>query len=183
MFMSHHRVCTHDNPCTVLLVEDVDDQADLAIENVRQYGEDGIKLLRARTKAEGLAMAIEKGASLRLILLDLKLPDSRGLQTFLDMKAAADEAVPIVILTNHSDPETEHAAMAAGAQDYVLKIEVADGSRSLVRIIRHSVERQLYRMGVLRAAGVLAGVQKEPDADALARIGEVKQNLWEMLAD
>lgn len=181
MYMSHHRVCTHINPCEVLLVEDYDDQAQLAVANVVKYGDGGIRLIHVHTKAEAVQITKEKGAGLRLVLLDLLLPDSRGLQTFLDVKAVTDEAVPIVVLTNLVDSEVEDAVMRHGAQDYVLKSEIADGSRSLVRIIRHSVERNQWHVAGLKAAGMLAGIIKGRDADALETITEVKKNLLEMV--
>jgi phosphoserine phosphatase RsbU/P len=73
-----------------------------------------------------------------VILLDLALPDSRGLETFLTMHAHAAE-VPIVVLSGYDDETTAVKAVQAGAQDYLVKGQVDDNV--LVRSIRYAIER------------------------------------------
>ena len=53
-----------------------------------------------------------------IILLDLSLPDSRGLETFFVMHANAND-VPIVVLSGYDDETTAVKAVQAGAQDYL----------------------------------------------------------------
>ena len=55
-----------------------------------------------------------------VILLDLMLPDSRGLQTFDKIRAEASD-VPIVILSGLEDEELGIEAVRNGAQDYLVK--------------------------------------------------------------
>lgn len=74
-----------------------------------------------------------------VILLDLSLPDSQGLDTFIRMHTKAPE-VPIVVLTGLDDETISVQAMQAGAQDYLIKGQV--DSNLLVRSIRYSIERQ-----------------------------------------
>lgn len=71
-------------------------------------------------------------------LLDLSLPDSRGLETFY---AARDEAphVPFVVLSGSGSEEIAIQAVQAGAQDYLMKDEIND--RILARSIRYAIER------------------------------------------
>jgi len=73
-----------------------------------------------------------------VVLLDLTLPDSRGLETFFAMHARAGK-VPIVVLTAYDDETTAVKAVQAGAQDYLVKGQVDDNL--LVRSIRYAIER------------------------------------------
>jgi phosphoserine phosphatase RsbU/P len=73
-----------------------------------------------------------------VILLDLSLPDSHGLETFFGLHAQAGE-VPIVVLTGHDDQQIAIKAVQAGAQDYLVKGQVTDNL--LVRSIRYAIER------------------------------------------
>ena len=74
-----------------------------------------------------------------VVLLDLNLPDSDGVETVLRVREA-DDAVPIVVFTVTGDHATAAAALRAGAQDYLVKDEIAAG-RALHRAIHHAIER------------------------------------------
>ena len=91
-------------------------------------------------QVEMLAAAVERCTeeTFDVILLDLNLPDSRGLQTFFTVQAHAAE-VPIVVLTGHNDEQSAMKAVQAGAQDYLVKGQVND--RLLARSIRYAIER------------------------------------------
>lgn len=73
-----------------------------------------------------------------VILLDLSLPDSQGLDTLARVLAEASET-PVVVLTGHDDQETGIQAVQKGAQDYLVKDRV-DG-HLLNRAIRYAIER------------------------------------------
>ncbi len=73
-----------------------------------------------------------------VVLLDLTLPDSQGLATFLALSARAEE-LPIVVLTGFDDESTAVKAVQAGAQDYLVKGQVDDNV--LIRSIRYAIER------------------------------------------
>jgi serine phosphatase RsbU (regulator of sigma subunit) len=73
-----------------------------------------------------------------VILLDLGLPDSRGLETFFVLHARAPD-VPIVVLSGYNDEAVAIKAVQAGAQDYLVKGQVDD--HSLVRAVRYAIER------------------------------------------
>ncbi|MBI5494605.1 MAG: PAS domain S-box protein [Deltaproteobacteria bacterium] len=72
-----------------------------------------------------------------LVLLDLSLPDSQGLDTFTRMRDAAP-GLPIVVLTGNSDETVATHAVQAGAQDYLVK---GSAGRELARAVRYAVER------------------------------------------
>ncbi len=74
-----------------------------------------------------------------IVLLDLSLEDSQGIETFLVMRLHALE-VPVVVLTGLDDERTAVRAVREGAQDYLVKGRI-DGE-VLVRAIRYAIERQ-----------------------------------------
>ncbi len=74
-----------------------------------------------------------------LILLDLGLPDSQGLDTFVNVHTHAPE-VPIVVLTGLDDEELGLKAVQMGAQDYLIKGQVM--GNILVRTVRYAIERK-----------------------------------------
>ncbi len=89
---------------------------------------------------ELLSAALELCARRRfdVVLLDLALPDSQGLETFFAMHAQVDD-MPIVVLSGYSDEAAAMKAVQAGAQDYLVKGQVDD--HLLVRSIRYAIER------------------------------------------
>ncbi len=84
------------------------------------------------------AMEIAEKRPFDVILLDLTLPDSRGLPTFLALQDRF-AGVPVVVLSGYDDEQTAIKAVQAGAQDYLVKGQVDD--RLLVRSIRYAIER------------------------------------------
>lgn len=73
-----------------------------------------------------------------IVLLDLNLPDSRGLETFTRLKAQHPN-VPVVVLTGEIDAEAGVMAVAQGAEDYLVKQQV-DGP-TLCRVLRYAIVR------------------------------------------
>jgi serine phosphatase RsbU (regulator of sigma subunit) len=78
------------------------------------------------------------GRDIDCVLLDLGLPDAQGLDALYAVLGAGDAAV--VCLTGMEDEQAGVAAVAAGAQDYLIKGQV-DGDL-LHRALRYSVERR-----------------------------------------
>lgn len=87
----------------------------------------------------GQALARLTSAEYDLALLDLNLPDSQGLETFVRIHNTAP-CLPIVILTGEDDLEQSLAAVRFGAQDYLCKDSMSGGQ--LVRSLRFAMERQ-----------------------------------------
>lgn len=73
-----------------------------------------------------------------VVLLDLSLPDSHGIETFHKVRRQAPEA-PVVMLTGLDDETTAVEAMSQGAQDYLVK-GGTDG-HALLRSMRYAIER------------------------------------------
>jgi PAS domain S-box-containing protein len=74
-----------------------------------------------------------------IVLLDLGLPDSQGLETLNALLKPAGE-IPIVVLTGLADDVLSVEAVDSGAQDYLVKGKI-DG-RTLFRILRYSIGRK-----------------------------------------
>jgi serine phosphatase RsbU (regulator of sigma subunit) len=73
-----------------------------------------------------------------VVLLDLSLPDSHGIETFHKVRKRAPQA-PVVMLTGLDDETTAAEAMSQGAQDYLVK-GGTDG-HALLRSMRYAIER------------------------------------------
>ena len=86
-----------------------------------------------------LAERERAGEPVDVVLLDLSLPDARGVDTVARLHAAAP-SLPIVILTGLDDEATALQAVQTGAQDYLVKGSVT--AVGLRRAVRHAVERQ-----------------------------------------
>jgi signal transduction histidine kinase len=74
-----------------------------------------------------------------ILLLDLGLPDSDGLETLRAMRSHAAE-LPLVVLTGNSDEQTGLAAVREGAQDYLIKGQIT--KNLLIRSINYAVARK-----------------------------------------
>jgi serine phosphatase RsbU (regulator of sigma subunit) len=88
-------------------------------------------------------------ASTLCILLDLDLPDSQGLDGLRRTLALAGR-IPVIVLTGRVDRDLGEAAVAEGAQDYLVKGTVT--GEELVRAVRYSVERRRGQETVRRLA-------------------------------
>ena len=83
-----------------------------------------------------------------IVLLDLMLPDSRGLDTFTKFYQAFPD-IPVVVITALSDEEFGIKAVQSGAQDYLIKGDINSNilSRSLVyALIRHEKDENLRQL-------------------------------------
>jgi serine phosphatase RsbU (regulator of sigma subunit) len=118
----------------VLLVEDDDGDA-LLVEELLRDVDAPVVFRRARSLGQASAMVSEAAC----VLLDLGLPDSRGLQGLRQLLEIDPEAA-IVVLTGEANEHLGEQAVRAGAQDYLVKGEVA--GHMLHRVIRYAVERR-----------------------------------------
>jgi len=122
--------------CRLLLVEDIESEAKLAIRHLRRVS--GWRF--AIEHFERLTPALTRASQQRfdVILLDLNLPDGAGIEVCRRMAAAAPDS-PIIVLTNQNSVELGTKALREGAQDYLIKREVDD--IMLGRAIRYAIER------------------------------------------
>lgn len=83
----------------------------------------GYETLVAPTMLDGLRRS--RSTSFDLILLDYELPDGTGVE-LCEIIRALDLETPILFCSNTKDPKVREAALAAGAQGYLDKMEVFD---------------------------------------------------------
>ncbi|MEI8375470.1 MAG: SpoIIE family protein phosphatase [Planctomycetota bacterium] len=120
----------------ILLVEDDPDDVWVMRNLLGDRWDGPFKLSHVELLSAGLERLSE--FPFDIILLDLSLPDSQGLETFFTMHAHANN-VPIVVLSGYNDESSAVKAVQAGAQDYLVKGQVDDNL--LVRSIRYAIER------------------------------------------
>ena len=120
----------------VLLIEDNPGDAHL----VRLYLEEADPAGFEVEVADRLNTAIERLGEndYDIILLDLSLPDSDGIET-LNSILDVGLGIPVVVLTGYDDALIGSAAVQSGALDYLVKKDVNPGTLS--RVIRYSIER------------------------------------------
>ena len=122
----------------ILLVEDDSDDVWIMRGLLGDRWDGPFELVQVELLASGIKRCDE--GDFDIILLDLSLPDSRGLETFFRMKAGIGDSVPIVVLSGYDDENTAVKAVKAGAQDYLVKGQTP-GSL-LTRAICYAIERR-----------------------------------------
>ncbi len=147
----------------VLLVEDSDSDAALLIETLREAAGDLFQV----TALERLDKALRrvKTTLFDVLLLDLTLPDSTGIETFRTARASAPH-LPIVLLTGVDDEAVGAEAMRQGIQDYLVKGR-ADG-RQIARAIRYAIERKRSEEALRRMEERMGQIQKLESLGVLA---------------
>jgi len=121
----------------VLLIEDNPGDARLLREMLIEAGINKFNLVHVKRISEGLNRLRQD--NFQVILLDLSLPDSHGLET-VDRVCNAAPYVPVLVLTGLDDEALAIRAVRKGAQDYLIKGQM-DGNL-LVRAIRYATERK-----------------------------------------
>ncbi|HZR46652.1 MAG TPA: diguanylate cyclase, partial [Candidatus Manganitrophaceae bacterium] len=124
-------------PIRLLVVEDNAADVRLVQEMLAEADAARFRIVHADLLAKGLKALSEQ--EIHVILLDLSLPDSFGLETLKGVRSAAPR-LPIVVLSYHQDEALALQAVQMGAQDYLVKGE--GNGDSLVRTIRYALERK-----------------------------------------
>jgi len=122
--------------CDILLIEDSPSDRDLLEYALRQPRDATYRLRHAATLGGGLSLLAKRGPD--VVLLDLNLPDSAGMDTARRFCREAPD-VPVIVLTGLGDEEMGLEALRGGAQDFLIKGEF-DGW-SIWRTIRYAIER------------------------------------------
>jgi len=97
-----------------------------------------------------------------IVLSDLSMPDSHGLETFQRLHARAPH-VPIIVLSGLNDTTVALSAVHQGAQDYLIKGEV-DG-QLLARAMRYAIERKRMSEQLHRYAAELREKNAQLESD------------------
>jgi diguanylate cyclase (GGDEF)-like protein len=136
-----------ENSIKLLLVEDDIDYAYLLQNFLKTLGETPLTWSHAESLAAALEMVRDE--QFDVILLDLLLPDRRGIETFDILREHAPEEA-IVVLTAVNDEDLGVQAVREGAQDYLIKGSFDNAQ--LLRSLRYAIERHQARSALRRLA-------------------------------
>ncbi|MEW5744942.1 MAG: EAL domain-containing protein [Nitrospirota bacterium] len=120
----------------ILLIEDNPADADL-IREMTESCRPRCLLTIAEELSSGLELLEKKPFD--VVLLDLGLPDSSGLDTLRSFQEKASE-LPVIVLTGLADEELAAQAISMGAQDYLVKGQL--DSETFLRSSRYAQERK-----------------------------------------
>jgi two-component system cell cycle sensor histidine kinase/response regulator CckA len=142
-------------PVRTLLVEDNPGDARLIGEMLAEVAKGQFDLVTVGRLSQALQSLFADNFG--VVLLDLSLPDSQGLETFTRMQGQSTRT-PIVVLTGLDDENLAVKAVQEGAQDYLIKGQV-DGNL-LVRSMRYAIERHAVREELKKANRKILEQQK-----------------------
>jgi len=131
-----HALLIEDDPGDILLLK----------ESIADISMGRIKLDCVDRLSRGLIQL--SGQNYDIILLDLNLPDSQGLDT-LNTTIKRFPKIPVVVLSGLADDAITIEAVRRGAQDYLVKGEIS--GPLLMRVVRYAIERKQVE-AVLRAS-------------------------------
>lgn len=130
----------------ILLIEDNETDALLVRSELQQAMGDQITLVHTERLDSALKLIHEH--SFDLILSDLTLPDSDGINTINQLRDSA-ASIPIAVLSFRNDEKLAIKIIQAGAQDYLVKGSLTKGV--LTRVIRYSIERKRIEESIKKA--------------------------------
>lgn len=138
----------------VLLVEANQDDADLIRELLGTDGQARFELECVPRLSDAFE-CVRKGC-FDIVLLDLELSDSNGMETFRAMRQVTGNDIPIVVLTGNNDERIGLAAIQEGAQDYIIKGQAL--GLLLARILCYALGRHLATQRLLKSEQFLRSV-------------------------
>jgi signal transduction histidine kinase len=157
------------SPIRLLLVEDAAPDATLLRYMLADVPGASFEVTHAKRMSEALDRL--GSATFDAILLDLSLPDSRGIATVKQVNAAAPH-LPIVVLTGLSDSEAGMEAVREGAQDFLIKGQA--GGQLLGRSIRYAIERKQGELQLMALNETLEQRVAERTATATRRAAQLQ---------
>jgi signal transduction histidine kinase len=167
-----------ENPVlSALLIEDNDDDVGLISEMLADAP--GVRFELTCTDRVGKACAHLRKNKFDIILMDLGLPDSDGIESFRKIHAQV-EATPIVVFTICDDETKGINAVREGAQDYLVKGKV-DGEL-LVRSICYAIERKRSEMEIRAYAEKLEKANEELQEFAFVASHDLQEPLRKVQA-
>ncbi|MGA2043415.1 MAG: EAL domain-containing protein [Roseiarcus sp.] len=127
-----------DSVASVLLVEDNRGDARLLYEMLNEHQNRAVDLIHVATMSAAVAHLAKKCVD--VVVLDLGLPDSQGLEALRRARAVAPRT-PLVVLTGLDDEDIAIKALQQGAQDYLVKGQIE--AQGFLRAMRRAVERKI----------------------------------------
>jgi signal transduction histidine kinase len=137
----------HDQPVSVLQIEDNTEHIELMTQMLATVP-GAIQFVVHSCIALGEGLEWLRRGDVDLILLDLTLPDSDGIETFIRVIEAAPD-IPIVVMSGINDVALAIETVQLGAQDYLVKGHV--DNHLLIRSIQYALERKRVQLQLQRA--------------------------------
>lgn len=131
---------------------------------------------------ERLSMGIEyinNNEGLDVILLDLLLPDSQGMDTLSRIQSVTQD-IPVIVLSNHDDESFAVKTVQMGAQDYLVKERV--DRDVLARAIRYAIERHQMIKKLEQAQGELQEIARYDSLTGLSNRNFFYEQLDKLIA-
>ncbi len=125
----------------VLVIED--NPSDMEMLRELLYDQDRRAFNVVHVERLSKAIPYLSGGQIDIIISDLGLPDSQGLDTLKTLKEHSSD-IPIVVLTGLDNEKIGLQALKEGAQDYLVKGQMS--SQSLARSLRYAIERNAIEM-------------------------------------
>jgi two-component system, cell cycle sensor histidine kinase and response regulator CckA len=159
----------------ILLIEDSLAEARFLQEILQQVTSEAFYWEHVKRLSEAIAH-LQQSQPFDICLLDLSLPDSKGLSS-LDVLIQQAPSLPIVVLTNTNDSELAVAAVRHGAQDYLVKRQV--NQDILVRSLRYAIERKQIAEALREANEALEHRVQERTLELAQANEQLKQEIRE----
>lgn len=160
----------------VFLVEDSLADERLITELLREFGGGQFIMCGIFRRLSDAIAGLESAGGVDVVLLDLSLPDSRGLETFLRLSAVMPDQ-PVVILSGYDDEQLAAEAVHQGAQDYLVKYELS--GKLLVRSLNYAIERKRTETAL---KGIREDLEKKLNERTLS-LTKANQRLSEVLEE
>jgi two-component system cell cycle response regulator len=162
----------------VLAVEDNPADLRLLKEQLKEAPGTRFDLISAGTMKEALALLGD--GRFDVALLDLKLPDSAGLEG-IDRILSTSEPPPVIVLTDLNSEEVALQAIQRNAQEYLVKGNI--NSDALVRCIRYTMLRDQAEKAVRKLNAELEQRVAEQTAEIRAANEQLEQRVLERTAE
>jgi PAS domain S-box-containing protein len=168
-----------DESIEVLLIEDNPDDAELIRRKLDRSTSGHFKVTSVKSLKDGLEHLAQN--TFDLVLSDLGLPDSHGLDTVTKIMCDAPH-IPVVVLSGFDDEETAIKAVQSGAQDYMVKGQL-DGSQ-IERSLSYAIERARLQRELEQYTQEIWKIQTnllkilDKNADAIIVVSENRQILF-----
>jgi PAS domain S-box-containing protein len=135
------------DPVRILLIEDNRGDARLLEQLLREAP--GLRWELSWIDDLERGIATLQAGGIDLVMLDLDLPGSSGIETVLRLRACGAALPALIVMSGLNDEDVAIRAVQAGAEDYLVKGEV--DSRMLARAIRYALERSQSRAALRQA--------------------------------
>jgi two-component sensor histidine kinase len=158
----------------VLLIEDDEEYVHLIQEHLARENSPELRLVVRKNLQDGIEFVQKNHVD--AVLLDLFLPDSRGLESVSRFCSGAPP-LPVIVQTSLDDEATALQAVQHGAEDYLVKDQI--NSALLTRTIRYAIERNQIRKDLEAANIKLGKFNEELEIQVRQRTTELQTSLQE----